>query len=68
MRNNLAQIRYQMNMSLEQLSQLSGINKLHIGKVERDERTATLLAAYAICKVLKRAFTKFFRKIRNNMG
>lgn len=60
MRNNLAQIRYQMNMSLEQLSQLSGISKSHIGKVERGERTPTLPVAYAICKALKKSIYEVF--------
>lgn len=60
MQNNLAQLRYQLNMSLSELAHLSGISKGHLWKIEQGYRVPTVPVAYAICKALGKSIMEVF--------
>ncbi len=60
MKNNLAQIRYQLNMSLTELSRLSGVSKGHLWKIEQGYRVPTVPVAYAICKAIGKPIGEVF--------
>ncbi len=60
MKNNLAQIRYQLNMSLSELARLSGVSKGHLWKIEQGYRVPTVPVAYAICKAVGKQIEEIF--------
>lgn len=60
MQNNLAQLRYQLNMSLSELARMSGISKGHLWKIEQGYRVPTVPVAYAICKALGKSIMEVF--------
>lgn len=60
MKNNLAQLRYQLNMSLSELARLSGISKGHLWKIEQGYRVPTITVAYAICKAMEKSIEEVF--------
>ncbi len=60
MKNNLAQIRYQLNMSLSELARLSGVSKGHLWKIEQGNRAPTVPIAYAICKAVGKRIEEVF--------
>lgn len=60
MKNNLAQLRYQLNMSLSELARLSGISKGHLWKIEQGYRVPTVPVAYAICKAIGKQIGEVF--------
>lgn len=60
MQNNLAQLRYQLNMSLSELARMSGISKGHLWKIEQGHRVPTVPVAYAICKALGKSIMEVF--------
>ena len=49
----LKQIRLEKGMTLETLSQLSGISKGHLSKIERQEREPKISTLILIAKALK---------------
>lgn len=60
MRNNLAAVRSELNLSLRALARRSGVSWTHIAKIEADERTPTVPVAYAICRALGRSIYEIF--------
>lgn len=48
----LKEIRKEMNISLEELSKLSGISKSHLSYIERQEKEPTLTILIKIAKAL----------------
>ena len=54
MKNNLAAVRYELNLSLRELAKKSGVSWTYIAKIESGERTPTVPVAYALCKALGR--------------
>lgn len=52
MKNNLADIREKLHLSLRELARKSGVSWSHIAKIESGERNPTVPIAYAICKAL----------------
>lgn len=60
MKNNLAMVRSELNLSLRDLARKSGVSWTHIAKIESGERTPTVPVAYAICKALGRSITEIF--------
>lgn len=46
--------RLEMDMSQEALANLSGVDRSHMGKIERGERNVTLLNIERVAKVLDR--------------
>ena len=54
MKNRVQEIRWHKNLTLKQLSQLSGVSISEISKIENNElRNVTLLTAYRLSKALK---------------
>lgn len=60
MQNNLAQLRYQLNMSLSELAHLSGVSKGHLWKIEQGYRVPTVPVAYAICRAMEKTIEEVF--------
>ncbi len=60
MENNLAAVRYELNLSLRELAKKSGISWTHIAKIESGERTPTVPVAYALCRVLGKTIYEVF--------
>lgn len=54
MKNRLAEVRSELNLSLRDLAKKSGVSWTHIAKIESGERTPTVPIAYAICKAVGR--------------
>lgn len=52
MKNNLADMRTRLGLSLRELAKKSGVSWSHIAKIEAGERTPTVPVAYAICRAL----------------
>lgn len=57
----LKQIRLEKGMTLETLSQLSGISKGHLSKIERQEREPKISTLILIAKALKVDVNNFYR-------
>lgn len=60
----LREVRKKQNMTLEQLSKMSGISKGHLSKIERQERDPKLSTIIIISKALKVDITELYR-VRN---
>jgi len=60
MKNNLAQLRYQLNMPLSELSHLSGVRTGHLWKIEQGYRIPTVPVAYAICRAMGKTIGEVF--------
>lgn len=60
MKNNLATVRHELNLSLRKLAQRSGVSWTHIAKIESGERTPTVPVAYAICRALGKTIYEVF--------
>lgn len=60
MKNNLAMVRSELNLSLRELAKLSGVSWTHIAKIESGERTPTVPVAYSICRALGRTIFEIF--------
>ena len=60
MKNNLAAVRDELNLSLRELAKKSGVSWTHIAKIESGERTPTVPIAYAICKAVGRTIYEVF--------
>ena len=60
MKNNLADIRGELQLSLRALAGRSGVSWSHIAKIESGERNPTVPVAYAICKALNRTIYDVF--------
>lgn len=60
MRNNLATVRSELNLSLRELAKKSGVSWTHIAKIESGERTPTVPVAYAICRAVGRSIYDVF--------
>lgn len=60
MKNNLAMVRSELNLSLRDLAKRSGVSWTHIAKIESGDRTPTVPVAYAICKALGRSIFEIF--------
>ena len=58
------EVRKKQNMTLEQLSKMSGISKGHLSKIERKERDSKLSTIIIISKALKVDITELYR-VRN---
>ena len=57
----LKQIRLEKGMTLETLSQLSGISKGHLSKIERQEREPKISTLRLIAKALKVDVNNLYR-------
>lgn len=57
----LKQIRLEKGMTLETLSQLSGISKGHLSKIERQEREPKISTLILIAKALKVDVNNLYR-------
>ena len=57
----LNQIRLEKGMTLETLSQLSGISKGHLSKIERQEREPKISTLILIAKALKVDVNNLYR-------
>ena len=57
----LKQIRFEKGMTLETLSQLSGISKGHLSKIERQEREPKISTLILIAKALKVDVNNLYR-------
>lgn len=57
----LKQIRIEKGMTLETLSQLSGISKGHLSKIERQEREPKISTLILIAKALKVDVNNLYR-------
>lgn len=57
----LKQIRLEKGMTLETLSQLSGISKGHLSKIERQEREPKISTLILIVKALKVDVNNLYR-------
>ena len=57
----LKQIRLEKGMTLETLSQLSGISKGHLSKIERKEREPKISTLILIAKALKVDVNNLYR-------
>lgn len=60
MKNNLAAVRYELNLSLRELAKKSGVSWTYIAKIESGERTPTVPVAYAICRAVGRTIYEVF--------
>ena len=60
----LREVRKKQNLTLEQLSKMSGISKGHLSKIERQERDPKLSTIIIISKALKVDITELYR-VRN---
>lgn len=60
MKNNLAAVRNELNLSLRELAKKSGVSWTHIAKIESGERTPTVPVAYALCKALGKGIYEVF--------
>lgn len=60
MRNNLAEVRGELNLSLRALAKKSGVSWTHIAKIETGERTPTVPVAYALCRALGKTIYEIF--------
>lgn len=60
MKNNLATVRDELNLSLRELAKKSGVSWTHIAKIESGERTPTVPVAYAICKAVGKTIYEIF--------
>lgn len=60
MRNNLAMVRSELNLSLRELAKRSGVSWTHIAKIESGERTPTVPVAYALCRAVGRSIYDVF--------
>lgn len=60
MKNNLAKVRSELNLSLRDLAKRSGVSWTHIAKIESGERTPTVPVAYAICRALGKSIYDVF--------
>ena len=57
----LKQVRLEKGMTLETLSQLSGISKGHLSKIERQEREPKISTLILIAKALKVDVNNLYR-------
>lgn len=60
MKNNLAAVRHELNLSLRDLARKSGVSWTHIAKIESGERTPTVPVAYALCRAIGRTIYEVF--------
>ena len=60
MRNNLAMVRSELNLSLRELAKRSGVSWTHIAKIESGERTPTVPVAYALCRAIGKSIYEVF--------
>lgn len=60
MKNRLAEVRSELNLSLRDLAKKSGVSWTHIAKIESGERTPTVPIAYAICRALGKVIYDVF--------
>lgn len=60
MENKLAQYRFEKGLSLAKLSELCGVSKSHLNKIEQGEREPTVLVAYAISRALSLSIYEVF--------
>lgn len=60
MKNNLAMVRSELNLSLRELAKRSGVSWTHIAKIESGERTPTVPVAYALCKAINKSIYEVF--------
>lgn len=60
MKNNLAAVRHELNLSLRDLARKSGVSWTHIAKIESGERTPTVPIAYALCRAIGRTIYEVF--------
>lgn len=60
MKNNLAMVRSELNLSLRELAKRSGVSWTHIAKIESGERTPTVPIAYALCKAIGKSIYEVF--------
>lgn len=60
MKNNLAAVRDELNLSLRELAKKSGVSWTHIAKIESGERTPTVPVAYAICRAVGKTIYEVF--------
>ena len=60
MKNNLAMVRSELNLSLRELAKRSGVSWTHIAKIESGERTPTVPVAYALCKAINKSIYEIF--------
>ncbi|MGN1155660.1 MAG: helix-turn-helix transcriptional regulator [Agathobacter sp.] len=60
MKNNLAAVRYELNLSLRELAKKSGVSWTYIAKIESGERTPTVPVAYAICRAVGKTIYEVF--------
>lgn len=60
MKNNLAMVRSELNLSLRELAKRSGVSWTHIAKIESGERTPTVPIAYALCKATGKSIYEVF--------
>ena len=59
----LKQIRLEKGMTLETLSQLSGISKGHLSKIERQEREPKISTLILLAKALKVDVNNLYRVV-----
>lgn len=60
MKNNLAMVRSELNLSLRELAKRSGVSWTHIAKIESGERTPTVPIAYALCRAIGKSIYEVF--------
>jgi putative transcriptional regulator len=60
MRNNIATVRMEQNLSANELAKKVGVSHSTIDRVESGEVTPTVPTAIAICKALGRDFYEIF--------
>lgn len=60
MKNNLAAVRHELNLSLRDLAKKSGVSWTHIAKIESGERTPTVPVSYALCRAIGKTIYEVF--------
>lgn len=61
--NNLAEIRHQRKLSLDKLSELSGVSKALLGQIERSESNPTVNTLWKIASGLQIPFNRLIAGI-----
>jgi len=59
--NNIQKIRWDRNISLRQLSKLSGVSHTEISMIENGLKTPTQITILRLCKALNMPVNKVFR-------